>query len=500
MQYTQKVNIIDKTSGQSAAIVNCNGYYGMVSLSPGHISTNNSTETPLTAGSTFTGTSEEIVNFGVIQVMTKASHASATNGFSIEFSTNNTDWDTGDTYTIDAATNKVYSFQPSARYFRIKYINGTDDQTYFRLQTIIKPYYVKPSSHRIADSISSQDDAELVKSVLSGINQDDEFVNIQATYANSLKTSLYDGETGRRAEIEPLGALKIETPVRLVGTTFSDGTKDTNFWTETVTGTGSVTQAGEIVISTGTTADSTAKYTTVQKSRKITGTTNQFRAVARNVQAPAADCIRRIGAYDDNNGFFLQFDGETFGIGSRKSGVDTVIENGSFNGNAGSTIDFGNGIEFTKIIIEYTALSAMFFIDGTLIHTITAETASLTTSLNLPATMEIINENGNTTNSSYEILFATILRLGELNTEAIYKFINTNTTTVCKYNAGRLQRILNVDNAGSITIYDNTAATGTIIAEIDTAKALGTLDFDISFSNGLTVVTENGAQIVVIYE
>ena len=127
-------------------------------------------------------------------------------------------------------------------------------------------------------------------------------------------------------------------------------------------------------------------------------------------------------------------------------------------------------------------------------------TTSLTTTLNLPVTMEIINENGNTTDNSYEILFATILRLGELETEAEYKFISTNTTTVCKSNAGRLKRILNVDNAGSVTIYDNTAASGTIIATIDTGKALGTLDFDIPFSIGLTIVTATGAKVVVVYE
>jgi len=32
------------------------------------------------------------------------------------------------------------------------------------------------------------------------------------------------------------------------------------------------------------------------------------------------------------------------------------------------------------------------------------------------------------------------------------------------------------------------------------AKALGNLDFNISFSNGLTVVTETGAKVVIIYE
>ncbi len=61
-------------------------------------------------------------------------------------------------------------------------------------------------------------------------------------------------------------------------------------------------------------------------------------------------------------------------------------------------------------------------------------------------------------------------------------------------------RIVNLDNAGSVTIYDNTAASGTQIAVIDTAKALGTLDFEYDFSIGLTVVTAGGAKVTVIYE
>lgn len=35
---------------------------------------------------------------------------------------------------------------------------------------------------------------------------------------------------------------------------------------------------------------------------------------------------------------------------------------------------------------------------------------------------------------------------------------------------------------------------------IDTGKALGTLDFDVPFSEGLTVVTSLGAKIVVVFE
>jgi len=59
---------------------------------------------------------------------------------------------------------------------------------------------------------------------------------------------------------------------------------------------------------------------------------------------------------------------------------------------------------------------------------------------------------------------------------------------------------VNLDNAGTVTVYDNTAASGKQIAVIDTAKALGDLSFNAPFSNGLTVVTAGGAKITVVYE
>ena len=52
----------------------------------------------------------------------------------------------------------------------------------------------------------------------------------------------------------------------------------------------------------------------------------------------------------------------------------------------------------------------------------------------------------------------------------------------------------------SVTVYDNTAASGTQIAVIDTAKALGTLEFDCPFNTGLTVVSASGAKVTVVYE
>jgi len=118
----------------------------------------------------------------------------------------------------------------------------------------------------------------------------------------------------------------------------------------------------------------------------------------------------------------------------------------------------------------------------------------------LETVIKDVNSGGNTTDNGFEVRFASIQRLGNIITAGTYKYLGANATTVCKYGAGTLQRIINVDNAGNIAVYDNTAGSGTLIAQIDTAKALGTLDFNVPFSNGLTIVVNLGAKIVVVYE
>jgi len=56
------------------------------------------------------------------------------------------------------------------------------------------------------------------------------------------------------------------------------------------------------------------------------------------------------------------------------------------------------------------------------------------------------------------------------------------------------------NNAGSIVAYDNTTNEGTVLANIDSSKTLGTLDFGAPYNIGLTVVIGTNAKCTVIYE
>ena len=155
------------------------------------ISTVNSTSTPLAGNAIFTGTGEDVKDYGVISIAVYSSHVSATDGLEFQFSPDNTNWYATDNYSYSStAIVKNYSLAPVARYFRVKYTNGATLQTSFFIETSYRQTYVKPSSHRVLDAVSKEDDAEVVQSVLVARNSADVFADIQATNGGNLKVSI----------------------------------------------------------------------------------------------------------------------------------------------------------------------------------------------------------------------------------------------------------------------------------------------------------------------
>lgn len=157
------------------------------------ISSLNSSSTPLGISGVFTGTAEDVSEFATVSIAAFSNVASATDGLSIQFSTDGTNWDHTDIYTLPANTGKTYTIGRVARYFRIVYTNGGTGQTSFRLQTILNDDYPKPSSHRIQDTINNDDDAELVKSVLTG-KSNGTFENVKTASGRLLDISTTNDE------------------------------------------------------------------------------------------------------------------------------------------------------------------------------------------------------------------------------------------------------------------------------------------------------------------
>lgn len=142
---------------------------------PSVLSTVNSTTAVLGVGAAFTGTAEEVIDFSIVHINVHASHASATDGLSVQQSSDGTNWDHTDTFTVPAATGKAFSFQPIARYLRVVYTNGGTLQTTFRLQTVYHRMLTKMSSQRPSDGYSNENDffqAWSMQSVWNGATWD----------------------------------------------------------------------------------------------------------------------------------------------------------------------------------------------------------------------------------------------------------------------------------------------------------------------------------------
>lgn len=93
----------------------------------------NSSTTPLTAGSTFTGTADLNDSSSVLVFV----YTDQDGTLYAEFSTDGTNWDESDEYKFRVGdVHPPHIFEKGARYFRVRFTNtSSSDQTYFRLST-----------------------------------------------------------------------------------------------------------------------------------------------------------------------------------------------------------------------------------------------------------------------------------------------------------------------------------------------------------------------------
>ena len=393
----------------------------------------------------------------------------------IEQSPDGTNWDICNSFDYKAALGgRGETVQATQAYWRIRVVlTGTVDTTYFRLQGVLCPIATP------LPSALSPDGRLQSESTLTG-----------------------QQNVNRHVWVTPTNSLLTSPSVRLVGTNFDGTTKDPNFWREAVTNDGTVAQDGEIVLSTSATANGTAKYSSVRTARFVVGSALKFIGAFAFVTAGTTNNIRRCGAYDTNEGFFFELDGEVFSVGSRKGGVDTPVSSGDFNGNYGNVFAPSSGETYYKLDIEWTPLGAFYYVNGILLHKSVG--GHLTSKLSLPITFENLNDNSLAANIVFDCLGVVITREGELITNSQYYHISGNAAThILKRGPGTLQKIMFNNTSGtSITIYDNTSAAVPIIGIITTTSgAVGAWEYNIPFSNGLTLVTVgNNFDATIVYE
>lgn len=160
----------------------------------GYVDAGNSSTTPLAANGVFTGTAIDVTNFAVINVNVYSDVASATNGVTVQFSPDGTNWDHSHSTTYSSANGVGYIFNVEYKYARVVYTNDGSAQSVFRLQTILKPTRVQSSLLRLNQNPTDYYFAELTKSVIQGKTTagGSSYVDVKVTPSGSLTVALGD--------------------------------------------------------------------------------------------------------------------------------------------------------------------------------------------------------------------------------------------------------------------------------------------------------------------
>ncbi len=303
------------------------------------VDSNNSTTTLLSSGATFTGIGTDISKLSNVTTQLFANQDSATDGMQFQFSVDNVNWDDSFDFTFTANEARRFQFPVTAQYFRVVFTNGGTNQTAFRVQTILHSAGVLTTIHRISDSISADNSAQLVKAVLTGLAPDGTFMNVLVTNAGNQKISIEEINSGLGSNSNTqLNVTPFDSNGReiihsvtafgeaLVGQlhpqfqgSFEYTVDNTDLNTNTVVNGGTVTQAsGMAVVGTSTTTASTALFQSKQHARYRAGLGGVIRFTAR-FTSPVAGTEQYIGIMDEagsseafKNGYAVGYNGTTF--------------------------------------------------------------------------------------------------------------------------------------------------------------------------------------------
>lgn len=211
------------------------------------------------------------------------------------------------------------------------------------------------------------------------------------------------------------GTAKFASPLWQLGSAFDGTTLNVQEWSKTETNGGTVTiGGGEVRLRTGTNPDGAARVRTRKYMEFLGDIENEAFYVARFGDTGVAGCKKRIGVFDEQNGFFIEqyHDGTSGKLRAitRKSGVDTVD---ALFPIGIATPAHNTSYQFWRFV--YTPSFILVYQGSNLVHLFVSGTTGLNplfAVFDLPLTLEILNEGGATVDSSLYAQSGSGSRLG----------------------------------------------------------------------------------------
>jgi hypothetical protein len=282
----------------------------------------NSTTTALGSSATYTGKFTEVQGFNSISIIGSSDVAGTLYG---EFSTDGTTVTSSLQLSTGTSTDfGTHCLAPVAKYFRVKVVNGSSAQSSIDIQTIYSTdTRITIPTTRNNQTITDYSDVINTRSILVGKTSGGVYNNVSTeAVTNHLEVALPRTAFGELSTVEI-------TPVIQVNFIYNI---NTDIVDTTVTGTGTVTQSNAAaVVSSGTTAGSTAKLSTkrVIKYRPGQGCVIRGTAIFTTGEAGTEQLF---GVGDAVDGLFYGYNGADFGVLHRVNSVDTWVLQASWNG------------------------------------------------------------------------------------------------------------------------------------------------------------------------
>lgn len=315
--------IINPQSLRNTGIAVFTGTPSFVSVNDGIISELNSYHGTLASGQSFEGAFENITDFGGIRVSVYSSSESAEDGLELWGKAANVDHAyIDDVYTVEAGVRKTYAVPVSTPNFKLRYTAGSENITDLEISTIYQKNVSIPSSHRIKDSVSDQDDAQLIQSVTKAKRPNGEYRNIDATINGNLAVGIGDiqadaGARVRVSQFTTLGDYKIL------------GYDHTNLWENVGTGTGTW-EANKYNMSV--TAGQWFIKNSIRPHQYFSGKSQAIEMTFDNFH-PQTGISKRCGYFSssiaspysaDLDGLWLESDGTTIRFRASRNGTETM--------------------------------------------------------------------------------------------------------------------------------------------------------------------------------
>ena len=302
----------------------------------GELSTSNNSTTPLTAGATFTGADEQN-NFPDVYVSCITDQAGV---LYFDFSNDGTNWNVFPPagFTLTAGVHEAHKALKAGRYFRARVTNTSgSNQTYLRLYTYFGVFDQLTAPLNFSTNYDT--DAITTKSVITGQTDGGDFVFVGTDPEGALKIHVTD-------RTSPFGELVVANLTPIIQADFVYGI-NANLFSSTLTGSGTATSTSQMgIASTTANASSSALIQTARRAKYraaegiLARFTAQFTAGVANSTQTAG---MRNAAID---GWFIGYNGTSFGICYRRNSVDTWVAQADFNadkldgtGLSGITID-----------------------------------------------------------------------------------------------------------------------------------------------------------------